>query len=727
MAFEHESLVGHLYIVGGRAISAPPPGALCEIAPQKSARSRDLETFFALVLPNGDNIAPTAFYENMTRFAAERYFSTTGSVTAGLREVFNTINHNLIEYNRSAKRPYEANIACAVLRGSDLIVGRVGSVVIAIRHDGATKTFPEDLTDDESLYIAPLGVQPIPNVKMTQYRVMTGTRVVFGDSSLADLDVEKINNVLMSVDIGTVLIGFKELAKLHMQLMVAEFVPPDSESNPLIPEVQSSAELNKAKSATKRATQEISATTPTTPSAEAPSITTQPSPPPDVKPSRERRKRQNMVGKLIKRTIGRLALGLSSLFGLFGIFIDRLFGTSPTGESRWFSRPAITGAVVLLPIIIVSVIVVLWLAETDVTEYEQCFAEASSRYNLARSPEIIQSNRQTILRAWEQVLSQVAECRTLRADDPLLDGMQLEGQNILDTFNQVVRREPIIITTLPQARITRMAHQGQEVYALDSANGRVYQIVLSNDGMTATRQPVPIPEMRTGATASNIQVGAIFDITFSLETNRLIGVDKNGVLVDCEMRFVQCTAQRLLGAENWKNPIAIATWSGRLYILDVSSTSAQIWRYEPSGGVFASPPSEYFGGASRPTLPGAVDLEIDSQGSVYVLQSDGVIIKYREGALQNFGFGAFPEGQEITSANSMFLDSNAISQSLYIATQKQHRVYQTSLIGNFNNSYSLRDESLLDSLEAVVVKPGVNGDLIYVGSGNAIFVIPKGD
>lgn len=723
MAFEHESLVGHLYIVGGRAISTPPPGALCEIAPQKSVRSRDMETFFALVLPTGDAIAPAAFYENMARFATERYFSTTGSVTAGLRELFNAINQNLIEYNRTSKRPYEANVACGVLRGSDFIVGRVGSAVVAIRHEGNTKTFPEDLSDDEVLYTAPLGVQPIPNVKLTQYRVTTGTRVVFGDSSLADFDAEKINNVLMSVDIGTVLVGFKELAKLQMQVMVAEFVPPDGESNPLIPEVQSSADLQKAKSNAKRATQEVSIATTTDGTTSAPvPVSTPP------KPARERRKSGNGVGKFIKRAIGRLALSFSGLFRLFGLMIDRLFGTSPTGENRWFSRPIITGTVVLLPIIIVTVIVVLWLAETDVTEYEQCFAEAGRRYDLARSPEIVQSNRQTILLAWEQVLDQVGECQTLRTDDPLLDGMKLEGQNVLDTFNQVTRKEPIIITTLPQARITRMAHQGQELYALDSDNGRVYQIVLSNDGLSVTRQPIPIPEMRRGGTASNIQVGDIFDVAFSVETNRLIAIDTNGVLIECEMRFVQCSAQRLLGAENWGNPIAVATWSGRLYILDSGNTNGQIWRYEPSGGVFASSPSEYFGGGNRPTLPGAVDLEIDSQGSIYVLQSDGVIIKYREGSLQSFGFGAFPVGQEITSANGMFLDSNVTSQSLYIATQSQHRVYQTSLSGNFNSSYSLRDESLLDLLEAVVVKPGTGGgDLIYLGSGNAIFVIAKGD
>jgi hypothetical protein len=35
MPFDYESLVGHLYIVGGRALSVTPPGALVEVAPKK--------------------------------------------------------------------------------------------------------------------------------------------------------------------------------------------------------------------------------------------------------------------------------------------------------------------------------------------------------------------------------------------------------------------------------------------------------------------------------------------------------------------------------------------------------------------------------------------------------------------------------------------------------------------------------------------------------------------
>ena len=120
--------------------------------------------------------------------------------------MFSTLNHDLFEHNQADKRPYEANIVCAVLRGSDLIVGRVGSAVAAIFDHNRLQTFPEDLSDDEALYIAPLGVQPIPNVKMTQTRIRRGSRVIFGDANLADLDTASIREAFEQEDISDALV-----------------------------------------------------------------------------------------------------------------------------------------------------------------------------------------------------------------------------------------------------------------------------------------------------------------------------------------------------------------------------------------------------------------------------------------------------------------------------------------------------------------------------------------
>src|SRR5262245_23363605 len=104
MPVEFEALVGHLYVVGGRSISAAPPGALVEVAPKRAARGRELDTFFTLVFPSGETVAPAKFYEQMAVLGADRYFGSSGSVTAGLRAVFNSLNDNLTEHNDSGKR-----------------------------------------------------------------------------------------------------------------------------------------------------------------------------------------------------------------------------------------------------------------------------------------------------------------------------------------------------------------------------------------------------------------------------------------------------------------------------------------------------------------------------------------------------------------------------------------------------------------------------------------------
>ncbi|MEO1645854.1 MAG: hypothetical protein AAFR67_11745, partial [Chloroflexota bacterium] len=131
MAFELEALVGHLYIAGGRTIKTTPPGALCEVAPKRAVRGREIDTLFVLVLPSG-KVAPNTFYEQMSLMAAERYFSNTGSVTSALRDVYNTLNNNLFEHNASGRTHYEANMITAVMRGMDLYVGRAGASTLML-------------------------------------------------------------------------------------------------------------------------------------------------------------------------------------------------------------------------------------------------------------------------------------------------------------------------------------------------------------------------------------------------------------------------------------------------------------------------------------------------------------------------------------------------------------------------------------------------------------------
>jgi hypothetical protein len=258
---------------------------------------------------------------------------------------------------------------------------------------------------------------------------------------------------------------------------------------------------------------------------------------------------------------------------------------------------------------------------------------------------------------------------------------------------------------------------------LDATIGQVYQISLSADGMYTTRLATPIREMRQGGTANGIPVNEIFDIAIS--DQGIIAVDKDGVLIECAPRFLQCTGQRLQGAEDWVNPVAITTWNNRIYILDTGVGDGQIWRYEPSGGTYSNGPGFYFG-SPAPIVRNAVDFDIDDSGNVYVLLAEGFMRKYRDGDAQAFDFALFPERQAFIGVKSFYLDDRPTAQNLYIVDQYQHAVYETSLIGRFRNSYHTFDENLFDLLAAVVVVPiGSGQELIYAASGNTVFVLTK--
>lgn len=702
MPFDFESLVGYLYVVSGRSISTTPPGALVEVAPKKAARGRETDTFFTLVLPSGDATAAASFYERLAQLAADRYFGSSGSVTAGLRDVFTTLNNNLIESNQQAETPQEANILCAVLRGTDLIIGRVGCAAALVLANGRLHAFPENLQDDDALYIPPLGIQPVPNIKMTQYHVTEGARVIFGDTSLAELNRDQIHTAMMSLDVAEVLVGLKNLARLQATMMVIEFVPPGVPSSPTIPEGQS--------------TTEISAQNRTAPGA-----------PRQPGERRSKRKDKKTLDKKlqdqVKQSTGHTALGLARFLQLLNKMTGHFFGRKQDGGRGWLASPIGAGMAFLLPLGVVAAVILLWITETGTSEGDLCVQEVHSRVELANSPSVVNSDRQTIMDAWNLVLAQIDDCESSRPNDPELAGIRRDGREILDNYNQILRRQARVIESLPGEQISRLVAQGQTLYALDETIGQVYQITLSADGLYTSRLATPIREMRPGVTVSGIEVGEIFDIAIDRHFN-IIAIDTNGVLIECTPRFLTCEGSRLLGADEWVNPIAITTWNANIYILDTGIGDGQILRYTPSGGNFSNGPSLYFG-SPAPVIRNAVDFAIDDSGSVYVLLAEGVMRKYRDGGGVTFEFTLFPDGQDFIGVKSFFLDGRPQAQRLYIVDQYQHAIYQTSLIGRFQNSYHTFDESLFDLVSSAVVVPFGSEDFVYAASGNTVFILTK--
>lgn len=709
MPFEFEALVGHLYIVGGRSISTSPPGALVEVAPKKAARGREVDTFFTLVLPTRDITAPSAFYEQMARLAADHYFSNGGSITAALRSVFETINQNLHEHNLTGKRKYEASMLCVVLHGSDLFVAKTGSGVALLRHEGEIHPFPASFDDDDALFGPPMGVHPVPNVKMTRYQVASGTRLLLADANLADFEMEKMKAALEESDIGAVLLNFKELIKNQITLMAVEFVPPDIPSPPR--------------------TRESESTVPTAAAPPTAPVTTETAEIPTVSSTAPTTRNQSVIASALRQMLSGLALLLARVMDFLNRLLDHFIPQAEEGKRPWFTTPAAAGIGVLVPVIVVVLVVILWVTGTGESEFELCVEEATKAGELARS--LPSEDVTGTLAAWNAVLTIVERCGQIREnanEDATLSSLTREGQDVIDRLYNISRRETTPIDSFTNALLTQVVLRGEDMYVLDDRNDLVYRVTLTADGRSIVpNSKQPISTMRRGATVNEFSVGDLLDIAWAQEAgglsqgNVLVSVDRTGILVEYSPTFLARGAQRLLGAENWVNPVAMTFWQGRLYILDPGAN--QIWRYEPSGGAYAGAPSEYFGGQNRPNIAAAVDFGIDDNGQVYILLSDGTLAKFVSGENIPFGFASFPEGSQLAGVSAMFLNTSPIAPGIYLINPANRTIYETTLAGTFINSYRAYDEDQFATLGNVVA--GNNQEVIYALSGNSIFALER--
>lgn len=691
MAFDFEALVGHLYIVGGRSISAQPPGILVEVAPKKAARGRELDTIFILATPTDEVTAPSAFYEQMATLAAERYFNSTGSVTAGLRSVFNSLNQDLTEHNLSGKRPYEANLVCAVLREAELFIARVGSGVGLYRHQGALMAFPADFASDDTLFGPPLGVQPVPDIKMTKYVVEQGNRLILADSHFVDLDSGRMKDSLNSPEIADVIDNLKGLSPTQLTLIAAEFVPPEAPSPASVKEARTSTRAP----ASSDAPAEVAASN---------------------------RRNDSLVVAQAQRGAGIFALFLARVFSGINAILDKLFPPPPEGGRSWLKTRTATAIVVLMPVAIVGLVVVMGLGQVDQSEFELCVQDALRTADIARG--INSSDRNGTLQAWNAVNAQVNRCKELRSGpDPSLDTLLRDAQSVIDALGQIDRRQLQLIESFPNAMLTRVVLQGLDLYVLDSQNQRVYRVSLTSDGRTAVADSTtPIAAMRRGAVVGSSRVGDIIDIAWSEETTQIIALDRNGILIECSPRFLQdCETQQLLAAERWGNPTQMTFWQGRLYLLDPGTN--QIWRYDSSGGIFGTSPIEYFATANRPDITPSVGFGIDDQGYVYVLNANGQLTRWVSGSQTPFTWVSFPDGQVLTTADSLYLNKDPLDKSLWIVDRASRTVYNTSLAGTFFNAYRAFNEEDFANLSTVIADP--NQQVIYVLAGNSIFVFDK--
>src|SRR5690606_33739724 len=266
------------------------------------------------------------------------------------------------------------------------------------------------------------------------------------------------------------------------------------------------------------------------------------------------RSRQNapLPGYKIQRGASAVALKLADSMDTIGNVVERI-GEGAAEQPGRMATFLSNGSTVLIPIALVIMVVVLWLSGTGASEFEMCVTEANDAAELARG---IASNDVTgTLAAWNALLLTVERCNEISPDgarDVQLAALTREGQSIIDSLNQINRREVIPIEAFPNATLTRGVLRGEDLYVLDNGNDQVYRVTLTEDGRSMvanTRQP--IATMRRGAAVGQYTIGDIIDITWSetgtglSQGNVLLALDNNGVLVEYSPTFLARGVQKL--------------------------------------------------------------------------------------------------------------------------------------------------------------------------------------
>ncbi len=713
MIGELDAQVGHLFVVGGRAVSAKPPGALIMTSPARAARGREGDTFYTLVTPAGAEQAQAAFYEQLAHMAADHYFATTGGVTNALRESITGANEHLLS---GAGSRYQATIVCMVLRGREAFTARVGPCLTLLKAGETLSSAPDDLRDEYALNGLPLGYSPSPDIKLGHYDVGLGQVLVLSDTGLAAIGRDQLAAALGGDTLNVMVDALKPLAAPRTQAMLIHFalapVPAPSIAVPIpIP-----LPINAAAPA-------------------APKLPTliRTEPRPSTPPPSPGIARESPIPRLIGNIRHALYLItrpfvvafvfiLTSIARVLNGILDRLL-PEPEDGSPHIPATVAAGAAIMIPVLIVFVMVGLRLSQVDETNFEKLVAQVQDQANQAAAVPTTNIDRAKTL--WQAVIQRVDEADKLHPGDPVLAQIRAKAQGILDSFASVTRRPATPLRSFnASVRLGAVFVQGgTDVYTLDMAGSAIYRDTLQQPALIGTRGTQPI--VQSGSAVSAFSVKHIVSMIWMNEggirnSHALVALDTQGILVSYSPTFAPAIAQQLQGTDQWVKPVAVRSWQDRLYVLDPGAN--QIWRYLPSGTTYPNAPEEYFGSAYQRQLSSAVDFAIDDKGNVYILFADGTLKQYNAGAEQAFTLNGLPDGK-LKSANAMYLDTISPLPAIFVTDPVDQSIYEFTLAGVFQARFRASDPNAFSKLSGVFV----NGSSLYVTAGQVLYYLNTGE
>ncbi len=744
------AITAPLHVVNGTAQTGAVPGVLALPAPAKAARGREHDFLFAHLSLSGPLEETAALIDDLTAGLGRRFFAASGSVTAALRRAVLETNEQLLRHNLSIKRPHEGALTCAVLHSEELYTLQVGEGLSFLGHNFGIERLPVA----PPRTVMPLGRSAGLDIRFAYHRLQTGDMMLLADPRLAYLTGAALAPALVDSEIEG---GLEALTTLlgndTARLLLVEFADELPSTLPVTFQHSKKATTSAPPAKPAAAPRPPPGPSPTAgpsssgaplregmPRAARPALSPAAAPPPatalettaaagfDADPA-------DIAAPLeigARRVASTSARGLSRLTAWLAEVLGRLRGAPSSEEPaiHW-ALPAMIAVVV--PVLVAAVVTSVYLQRGGNEQVAVIKQQMVQEMLLAESAAggTIEARGH-----YETVLLLSTEAEVLRPGDIEVARMRADAREALDRIDGVTRMTAEQFYAYDEGvNLTGIALGPTEggVAVLDGANNRVLLHATDDTFRDLTTEEPTLIAFNGQAVGTEV-VGPIVDLLWlpgrAAETRDSVTMlDRTGVLFSHYTNLGDTRGIRLGNSSAWREPVAMATYLDRLYVLDRGA--GQIWKYfaDQNYAQTEDDPAIFF--SAQAGLDGAVDFDLYSEdGSLVVVYADGRVryydtrsgrVQWDENTLQQSGLTT-----PLVAPVAVKMIGRGLNASIFILDPGSSRLVQLSRGGTVLTQYRVLDQTGDEVLSrasdfAVTDAP----QRVFIVAGNAIYAAER--
>jgi hypothetical protein len=620
---ELQAIIGQLFIVEGTVQTIEPgkavPGLLAQPAPAKKAHSRDKDFLFVHLSLTGPLNETADLTQTLLLLISQTFYNSSGSITAAMRTAILAANQQLLRHNvSSGATAREGAITCVTFRQDELFTLQSGESFALLGRNYGLERMPAQ----PPAILTPLGRSSGLDFRFYHHRLSSGDMLLLGDPRISHLATEDFQPALVDSQIEY---GLAQLQRLvgeeTARLLLVEFNADDMLDAPdvqaIVPTIQSETPVNQPRRETAVAVTTMNGRK-----------KSQPRTTPDKQPLDRDALEHNA-----RRAGSTTALGASRFVAWFADLLARL--RPPQQEA---TPPVNTTAALLIaitiPILIGLIVTGVYLERGRVQRMATVKSEMGQY--LSQAEEASSDPTQARL-YYNQVIALAAEADVqLRPGDAQVTSMRETARTELDRLDGISRlnAQPFYqysTGTNLKAVSLRDGFNGG-VFTIDQASGIAYE----HETDETYLQPLTDEPLRIaypGQAIGNHIVGRLVDLFWrpqgvSVTRDGMAMLDTAGALLTFQPNLDSTFAIPLDLSSEWVNPVAMADFDERIYILDPGA--GVIWKYFPNGDDFVAKADERtLALPADADLAQAIDFDIYSEdGSVVLLYGDGRIRYY---------------------------------------------------------------------------------------------------